>query len=207
MQQLKKDPNRTARTVDHLSGVVIKSLCFWLAAEQRHIQGRKTCSQPCSAFSLLLQVHSRRSLHVLHLSIPYMHILFAPNSLLLCSKTSAITATSLPWSLLSFHHPAFSLQTFIIQDVAEECRQLRKLAAHVAQNFNAMFSIRTWIFCAIVGVIWFFFVNIKQHWHCSKDEHTEEKPLCLQNDWKKSKVLHSKDNKMTHLPPTEAAIT
>lgn len=142
----------------------------------------------CSAFSLLLQVLSRRSparlLHVPYPWKPYTHSLFPPTPLLLCSKTGAI-----PHLAYSMIPPRFPSSSALLSDLNHPgcCRrkrqQLRKPAADAAHVSNEnMDSVRDsrcyFIFLTAANV-----TTLKKMYYLL--------PKCSCN---KSKVLHSRDN-------------
>lgn len=167
-----------ARNVDHLR------CCF---LQNKGTLNEETHLQPaaCSEFHLLLQVHSRRSSACPSCAVSFktLHAHSFPSQLspTFFKDQSYHRQPPPPWSLLfpsssilpsDLHHPGCCRR---------KCQQLQKPAADAALDFSAMFSMRTWIVCVIVGVIWYFCsckaaLTLQQTW-----AHWRNCTVCLQN--------------------------
>lgn len=77
-----------------------------------------------------------------------------PPPLLLCSKTKSYPPPL--WSLHSFRHPAFSLQTFMIQSAAKESGSSGESLQQSVHDFNTMSSMRRGTVCMIASAVWYF---------------------------------------------------
>lgn len=150
--------DRAARNVDHLRWKRKKAGAFGFLLSRGTLK-EETHLQPatCSAFSLLLQVLSRPSPACPSCAVSFktLHAHYFPSQL---SPTL--------FKYQSYHPPLHDpfplsiIQRSPFRPLSSRVSQKKvsaaaKACSRRAQDFNVMSSMRTWIVCVTVGVIWY----------------------------------------------------